>query len=615
MAKLNQHADEEIAPGTVVDGRYKIIRSIGQGGNGMVYEVEHTRTGRRLALKALLDQTGFARLEQEARAASLMKNGHTAKIIDMEPGDSHGPYMVMELLEGQSLRGLLDEAGQLPLELTVNIAMQVCECLHEAHGLGIIHRDLKPENVFLCASPWPGQYDVKVLDFGVMKVADGGGAIPKSSLTRTGSTVGTPYYMSLEQLRNSSAVDARADVYSLGVVLYECLSGRKPFQAETIGDLVYALCSGPPTPLSRLRPDLPAEVADVVTRTLSANRDERPASMMELATALLPHANHAFSLWVKVDGKPALSARGPLASLTSLTDAVPSRAPGPPRPAGALTPSAAAPLRALAAPAPVTMGGDLPYPPAPPVGTAKLELPNAGYPPPPPPVGLAHAPTELAPKQAPPSPPTNRSWPQRPNLAEGGQRDTPTEMFVKGVHDEPTAGGRPPLPSSPSGDRDTPTRAIELPPQRAAIAATMPSALAMAPEEAPAPESGIVAAPGPRFGAPPPGELKAPPGALQTMPISALMVPPMPAPAPSFGGTPSMPHIEPMPMMAPPPFAPPKPGWQVALDRALLGVGTTVNGLLTKFRNAPQNTQIIIVIVSVTALILVVGLIVFVIVH
>src|SRR6185369_15726142 len=129
--------------GTVIDGRYKVVRTIGQGGNGMVYEVEHVRTGRMLALKALLDNTGFARLEQEARAASLMKNGHTAHIIDMEPGGSLGPYMVMDLLEGQSLRALLEDAGQLPLELCVNIALQVCECLNEAHGLGIIHRDLK----------------------------------------------------------------------------------------------------------------------------------------------------------------------------------------------------------------------------------------------------------------------------------------------------------------------------------------------------------------------------------------------------------------------------------------------------------------------------------------
>src|SRR5262245_52207121 len=138
-----------IAPGTVVDGRYRVIRSIGQGGNGLVHEVEHLLTGRRLALKSLIDETGLARLEQEARASSLMKNMHTAKITDMGTSGPLGPYLVMELLEGQSLRDLLDDAGQLPLELTINIALQVCECLTEAHGLGIVHRDLKPENIFL----------------------------------------------------------------------------------------------------------------------------------------------------------------------------------------------------------------------------------------------------------------------------------------------------------------------------------------------------------------------------------------------------------------------------------------------------------------------------------
>jgi hypothetical protein len=294
MGMVNQDdAAAGIAAGTLIDGRYRVVRPIGQGGNGMVHEVEHLMTGRRLALKSLLDDAGLARLEQEARASALMKNGHAVKITDMGTQGPAGPYLVMELLDGQSLRELLDEAGQLPLELTVNIVIQICECLSEAHGLGIIHRDLKPDNVFLCASPWPGQYDVKVLDFGIVKIADTG-PIPKSSLTRTGSTVGTPYYMSLEQLRNSSAVDARADIYSLGVVLYESLSGRKPFQAETIGDLVYALCSGPPTHLGRLRPDLPGDVCDLVMRTLSMNRDDRPATMADLATALLPHGNAAF---------------------------------------------------------------------------------------------------------------------------------------------------------------------------------------------------------------------------------------------------------------------------------------------------------------------------------
>jgi serine/threonine-protein kinase len=541
MPKLNPQDDGEMAPGTVVDGRYKVVRTIGQGGNGMVYEVEHARTGRKLALKALLDETGFARLEQEARAASLMKNGHTAKIVDMEPGGPTGAYMVMELLEGQSLRGLLDDAGQLPLELTVNIALQVCECLHEAHGLGIIHRDLKPENVYLCASPWPGQYDVKVLDFGVMKIADGGGAIPKSSLTRTGSTVGTPYYMSLEQLRNSSAVDARADVYSLGVVLYECLSGRKPYQADTIGDLVYALCSGPPTHLSRLRPDLPSEVADIVMRTLSANREDRPTSMIELAVALLAHGNPAFALWVKVNGKqPALSpARPPSASLPDARASMPFLEPAPQAP---------------------------PPPPAEP--------------------GPPLAPTMLAPQQI-----------------DSGRRDTPTEMYVKGVHGAPEEaesarsepGAHPAdRPGAVRDDRDTPTRAynIDAAPRRVVETLKSPSGEA-APVGDPTLQTHMLA----------PNT----PAAKMTIRLGQVPEPPPSAPMSAA------PMSTPMPASSV--LTPPKPAWQAKLDGLLIAIGRFGEAQMKRFREAPQNTQIIVVIVVGTVIILMLGFLLFLALH
>src|SRR5262245_40256545 len=134
MSKLTQDAPGTQPAGTVIDGRYRIVRPIGHGGNGLVYEVEHARSGRHLALKMVHDEAGSARLEQEARATSLMKNAHAAKITDLGTAGAAGPYLVMELLEGQSLRALLDDAGQLPLELTVNMALQVCECLAEAHG-------------------------------------------------------------------------------------------------------------------------------------------------------------------------------------------------------------------------------------------------------------------------------------------------------------------------------------------------------------------------------------------------------------------------------------------------------------------------------------------------
>ena len=575
MAKRNQQADDEIAPDTVVDGRYRVVRSIGQGGNGLVYEVEHTRTGRKLALKALLDGTGFARLEQEARAASLMKNEHTARIIDMEPSGTHGPYMVMELLEGQSLRALLDDAGQLPLELTMNLALQICECLAEAHRLGIIHRDLKPENVFLCASPWPGQHDVKVLDFGVMKIAGEGGAIPKSSLTRTGSTVGTPYYMSLEQLRNSSAVDARADVYSLGVVLYECLSGRKPFQADTIGDLVYALCSGPPTHLARLRPDLPAEVAEMVMRTLSANREDRPASMLDLAAALLPHGNAAFGLWVKVDGKqPALVQRGPMPSLVEAGAVLKGQA----LPAAA---SVISPPSALAAQAPVI---------------THEEDATAGW----------------------GGPETKQGWPPSPAPEQGGRRDTPTEMYVKGVHGAPAEEEEPEPP--PPGDRDTPTRAYSIEGPQRMVHATLKSPVGL---EAPASEESAAtldlfsnASPNAPPNAPPNASPNAQP------PREAMMTMPIPKQDMPLGdilrglppsSSPSAAAVQPAAPSAP--MVPFKPAWQASIDRGLIAVGRTSETLARRFKEAPQNTQIIVMIVASTGMILVLGFLVFLMAH
>ncbi len=565
MGNGQQQAAATIAPGMVIDERYRVVRVLGQGGNGLVHEVEHTRTGRRLAMKTLLDGTGAGRLDQEARATSLLKNPHATRILDMGSTAPFGAYLVMELLEGQSLRALLEDAGQLPLELTVGLGLQVCECLHEAHALGIIHRDLKPENVFLSPSPWPGQHDVKVLDFGVMKVAGDGGPIPNSSLTRTGSTVGTPYYMSLEQLRNSSAVDARADVYALGVVLYECLSGRKPFQAETIGDLVYALCSGPPTNLARLRPDLPAPVAEVIMRTLSANRDERPASMIDLAAALEPYGIPAFSLWMRAFGRTA--APRLVATSTPVAPPVVAPAAAPPKAPKAAGPKGTIPMAAV------------------PSVEALPGMPSL-------------KPTWAGPGVAPPPGPT-------------GRRDTPTEMFRQADH-----GGQGPglgEEESSTGDRDTPTRAIALPlpgesptgARQNPMVATLKTPLVDAGESGPTVQfsTGADAAlpPPASFGPLGGAGLGAPAGALTTMPIAGAVRPPMPLTAPlpipagpiGFGPPPG-----PLPAAvapSPPPAGPP--------------------GLVAKFRAAPQNTQIIVVIVAVTAVVLVLGAIVFAVVH
>jgi serine/threonine-protein kinase len=436
---------------------------------------------------------------------------------------------------------------------------------------------------------------VKVLDFGVMKISEDGGAIPKSSLTRTGSTVGTPYYMSLEQLRNSSAVDVRADIYSLGVVMYECLSGRKPFQAETIGDLVYALCSGPPTQLARIRPDVPAEIGDLVMRTLSAKRDDRPSTMVELALALLSFATPAFALWVKVDGKQPALARAPV-----------SAPPAAPRPA--IPRLRTAVLEAKAA---------VPSPSSPSAAAIPPARPSAP---------IASAPATVGADPGPPRP--RPPSPMAEDDGSSGRRDTPTEMFVKGVHAAPEQDDDAPR------DRDTPTRALDMSslPLREAIREAAGDAVGEAAGEA----VGEGATP-PVEGVPPPtspaARVALPEDEAGDLPTfdgrrgqdGALVVPtydPATAMAPSMltaklvippGGFPPMASDG---IAAPSEaLAAPRPPWQVTLDRALVSVGGAVDRLMKRFRAAPQNTQIILAIVAGTATIFLLGLILFVAVH
>jgi serine/threonine-protein kinase len=614
-----------LAPGAIVDGRYRVIRFLNQGGNGVVHEVEHLRTGRRLAMKSLVDDASAARLEQEARATALMKNAHVVKITDMGPAPGTrniAPYLVMELLEGQSLRDLLDEAGQLPLELTVNIALQVCECLAEAHGRTVIHRDLKPDNLFLMKSAWPGQYDVVVLDFGVMKIA-GEGPIPKGSLTRTGSTVGTPYYMSLEQLRNSSAVDARADIYSLGVVLYECLAGRKPFVADTIGDLVYALCSGPPTPLARLRPDLPPDVCDAVMRALKMNRDERQPSMAELGAALLPHGHPAFGLWLRAgEGTPPMS----LTPMASLREAAPRGVvPTPASPMAAVVPIARPAAVTVATPAPMSPGAPMsgpatsgPVTPASPLATmtAVAMVPSAPSAPaakasPTPPKGEGTVVT-AAPEPRPAEEPEDAAdaadaLPTGPIMMRSrDNRETPTEMYQA-----PAFGG----------DRDTPTRALPAPSlpdleaaARAAQAPGPPERANTFRMEAPRFGAGTERMLGPDarvaqgVGQEAPSGAGAPDTLHSGLRFDAPQEAPrfeMPKDAPRFDAA-----IEPRKTGTHAAVAPPgdKPAWQQSLDKALATVGGFVEGLVRKVRAQPPPIQYAVLATVILAALLIVVL-------
>jgi serine/threonine-protein kinase len=280
-------APESLAIGAVLDGRYRIVRRTRSDGSTTHFEVEHALTGRRLALKYAVDSADFARLEHEARALACLSSARALRVIDFGRAAS-GAYLVTDLVSGRTLRELLSEAGQLPQKLAVGIGLGVAECLIEAHDVGVLHRDLTPENILLAKSPMPEQVDVKVIDFGVAKLSTSGASL--SSLTRTGVTVGTPYYMSLEQLKHASNVDARADMYSLAVVLYESLAGTRPFAAQTVGELVNAIASNAATPLGRLRPELPKKLCEAVMSALASDRDARPSTMSAFAEMLAPYA-------------------------------------------------------------------------------------------------------------------------------------------------------------------------------------------------------------------------------------------------------------------------------------------------------------------------------------
>jgi hypothetical protein len=268
-------------------GKYRITRVLGQGGMGAVFEAEHARLGQRVALKMLLPEFVdrpelLERFEREARAASRIRGPNVARVLDVET-DAGVPYIVMELLEGHDVAHELEaRGGRLPVEDAVDIVIQACLGIAEAHQSGIIHRDLKPSNLFLVVEA--GQRMVKILDFGISKVVDG-----ESALTVTESSIGTPMYMSPEQIRSSKHVDVRTDVWALGIISYELLVGRPPFVGGATA-VAAAIVVDEAPPLRTFRVDVPAGLAEVVHRALAKAPDQRFADARTLAAALLPFA-------------------------------------------------------------------------------------------------------------------------------------------------------------------------------------------------------------------------------------------------------------------------------------------------------------------------------------
>jgi len=271
-------------PGDLIAGKYRLESELGRGGMGAVYAVRHGSTGRRFAIKLLNRELSGnadaeARFLREAMLASSINHPAIVEVYDVGRADDT-PYMVMKLLEGETLAQRL-ERGPLRPEEVVELLLPVLHGVAAAHGHGIIHRDLKPENIMLARDS--GTVQPKILDFGISKLLS---ADARTRLTLTGVSIGTPLYMSPEQVRGDDDVDGRTDVYALAVILYQSLTGSMPFDGNNYADLVVKIVMGNAPGIRAWNPDLPAELEAIVSRAMAAARDERHRSVSELAADL-----------------------------------------------------------------------------------------------------------------------------------------------------------------------------------------------------------------------------------------------------------------------------------------------------------------------------------------
>ena len=278
---------QTFAAGRLIAGRYRLDEAIGQGGTSVVWSATHLISTRRVALKFLLpervnDAQAIARVYREAKAASLPVHEGIVPIVDVFVADG-SPVLVMDLLEGESLRSLLDREGKLTPVRAIEVLAQVSRAVAAAHVAGVVHRDLKPENIFLVKRP-EGPAVARILDFGIAKVPSKGG--DSRSLTSTGALLGTPYYMAPEQAFGEREIDHRADIWSLGVVAYECLSGVRPTEADSFGQVLKILTRDDFEPLGRLAPELPLALVKIVDEMLQVDRDRRLSTLDDLAARL-----------------------------------------------------------------------------------------------------------------------------------------------------------------------------------------------------------------------------------------------------------------------------------------------------------------------------------------
>ena len=317
--------------GDRIGDKYVITRHLGEGGMGIVFEALHVRLRQPVALKflkpaALAFPESVTRFEREARATGQLRGPHVAHVLDVDVDSQGLPYIVMELLTGRDLDAEMQlRPGPFPISEAVDYVVQACAGMAEAHALGIIHRDLKPSNLFLAENEEEGTRTLKVLDFGISKMM-----LVPSNVTSTCVSMGTPLYMSPEQVRSSKYVDQRTDVWSLGVMLYELLAGVPPFSGTATACIAAIIADDVPS-LAALRPDVPAGLEAVVAKALQKDANLRYADVHAFAEALAPFALGPLPTFTTVVSRPSYSAvpdeAQPLMSLRPVTPHRPSPSP------------------------------------------------------------------------------------------------------------------------------------------------------------------------------------------------------------------------------------------------------------------------------------------------